>query len=66
MDPIADKFRESALTSLPQTRGADWKKMRKLIASCFIDQNFEVVWRESIAQAVDMGRYWGLAYPLRR
>lgn len=33
--------------------------MRKLIASCFIDQNFEIVWRESIAQAVDMGRYWG-------
>ena len=59
MDPIADKFREFALTGLPQAQGADWKKMRKLIASCFIDQNFEVVWRESIAQAVDMGRYWG-------
>lgn len=33
--------------------------MRKLIASCFIDQNFEIVWRESISQAVDMGQYWG-------
>lgn len=32
--------------------------MRKLMGSCFIDQNFETVWRESIAQATDMGRYW--------
>lgn len=33
--------------------------MRKLMASCFIDQNFEIVWRESIIQATAMGRYWG-------
>lgn len=32
--------------------------MRKLMGSCFIDQNFEIVWRESIAQATDMGHYW--------
>lgn len=32
--------------------------MRKLMGSCFIDQNFEIVWKESIAQATDMGRYW--------
>lgn len=32
--------------------------MRKLMGSCFIDQNFEIVWRESLAQATDMGRYW--------
>lgn len=33
--------------------------MRKLIGSCFIEQNFEIVWRESINQATKMGRYWG-------
>lgn len=32
--------------------------MRKLMGSCFIDQNFEIAWKESIAQATDMGRYW--------
>lgn len=45
--------------NISTAQGADWKKMRKLIASCFVDQNFEIVWQESIAQAVDMGRYWG-------
>ncbi|KAG8159133.1 hypothetical protein KVR01_010794 [Diaporthe batatas] len=45
--------------NISTAQGADWKKMRKLIASCFIDQNFEIVWRESVSQAVDMGRYWG-------
>lgn len=32
--------------------------MRKLVSSCFSDSNFEPVWRESVSQAVDMGRYW--------
>lgn len=32
--------------------------MRKLMGSCFIDQNFEIVWKESITQATDMGQYW--------
>lgn len=32
--------------------------MRKLISSCFSDSNLEPVWRQSVAQAVDMGRYW--------
>lgn len=41
-----------------QAQGADWKKMRKLIASCFGDSNLEPVWQESIAQASDMGQYW--------
>ncbi|KAK2609880.1 hypothetical protein N8I77_003355 [Diaporthe amygdali] len=44
--------------NISTAQGADWKKMRKLMGSCFIDQNFEIVWRESIAQASDMGRYW--------
>lgn len=32
--------------------------MRKLVSSCFSDSSFEPVWRESVSQAVDMGRYW--------
>lgn len=32
--------------------------MRKLISSCFSESNLEPVWHESVAQAVDMGRYW--------
>lgn len=32
--------------------------MRKVISSCFSDSNYEPVWRESVSQAVDMGRYW--------
>lgn len=59
MGAVAEDFKTTTLTGFPEAQGADWKKMRKLIASCFIDQNFEIVWRESISQAVDMGRYWG-------
>lgn len=42
----------------PQAQGADWKKMRRLVSSCFSDSNLEPVWQESVSQAVDMGRYW--------
>lgn len=33
--------------------------MRKLIASCFNDPAFELVWNESVVQGTDMARYWG-------
>lgn len=33
--------------------------MRKLMASCFVDANYEVAWAESARQAADMVRYWG-------
>ncbi len=32
--------------------------MRKLIGSCFNDANYDLVWRESLSQAQDVGRYW--------
>ncbi|KAK5996637.1 Cytochrome P450 monooxygenase-like protein [Cladobotryum mycophilum] len=38
--------------------GAEWKKQRKITASCFNEQNNEIVWRESLALAGDMLQYW--------
>lgn len=45
--------------NISTAQGADWKKTRKLVSSCFSDSNLEPVWQESVSQAVDMGRYWG-------
>lgn len=44
--------------NISTAQGADWKKMRKIISSCFSDANFEPAWRESVSQAVAMGQYW--------
>lgn len=49
--------------NISTAQGADWKKMRKLVSSCFSDANFEPVWRESVAQAVAMGKYWSSCQP---
>ncbi|RYC61640.1 hypothetical protein CHU98_g4574 [Xylaria longipes] len=38
--------------------GNQWKKQRKITASCFNESTNEVVWTESLSLAVDMLHYW--------
>ncbi len=38
--------------------GQQWKTQRKIIATCFNEQNHEVVWSESLSLARDMLAYW--------
>ncbi len=41
-----------------QVEGQQWKTQRKVIATCFNEQNNEVVWSESLSLARDMLAYW--------
>jgi cytochrome P450 len=41
-----------------QVDGPQWKMQRKLIGTCFTEQNNEVVWSESTVLARDMIQYW--------
>ncbi len=45
------------MTSL-QVDGHQWKKQRKITATCFNEQNNAIVWTESVTLARDMVRYW--------
>ena len=56
---LDDPFIRSALTFVLQTDGQQWQKHRKITATCFNEQNNEIVWSESATQAQDMLRYWG-------
>ncbi|KFA80781.1 hypothetical protein S40288_10337 [Stachybotrys chartarum IBT 40288] len=38
--------------------GQQWKMQRKMTATCFNEQNNEIVWSESLYLAKDMLRYW--------
>ncbi|KAI0146164.1 cytochrome P450 [Xylariaceae sp. FL1272] len=38
--------------------GAEWKVQRKMTATCFNDQNNQIVWAESLYLAKDMLEYW--------
>lgn len=49
--------------NISTAQGSDWKKMRRLVSSCFSDSNFEPVWRESVVQAVAMGKFWSSCQP---
>ncbi|KAI1130116.1 cytochrome P450 [Nemania abortiva] len=44
--------------NLSTVEGNQWKKQRKITASCFNESTNEVVWAESISLAVDMLLYW--------
>ncbi|KAI0017068.1 cytochrome P450 [Xylariomycetidae sp. FL0641] len=44
--------------NLSTVDGEQWKKQRKITATCFNDRNNEIVWSESISQATAMLRYW--------
>jgi hypothetical protein len=57
--PLSDPFIRSALTFVLQTDGQQWQKHRRITATCFNEQNNEIVWSESATQAQDMLRYWG-------
>ncbi|KAL1876453.1 hypothetical protein Daus18300_002697 [Diaporthe australafricana] len=45
-------------TNLGTVEGQRWKTQRKMIASCFNEQNNEIVWSESLLLARDMLKYW--------
>ncbi|KAI0402659.1 hypothetical protein F4802DRAFT_617385 [Xylaria palmicola] len=38
--------------------GSQWKKQRKMTASCFNELTNEVVWTESLSLAVEMLHFW--------
>ncbi|KAL8904565.1 MAG: hypothetical protein Q9207_003184 [Kuettlingeria erythrocarpa] len=40
------------------TDGLQWQRHRKITATCFNEQNNEIVWSESSRQAEGMARYW--------
>ncbi|KAK3986953.1 putative cytochrome P450 [Cladorrhinum sp. PSN332] len=44
--------------NLSTVEGQQWKAQRKIIATCFNEQNHEVVWHESLSLARDMLAYW--------
>ncbi|PSR79355.1 cytochrome P450 [Coniella lustricola] len=44
--------------NLGTVEGRQWQVQRKIIASCFTEQNYEVVWTESLSLAHDMLEYW--------
>ncbi|KAI1078846.1 cytochrome P450 [Whalleya microplaca] len=44
--------------NLSTVEGNQWKAQRKITASCFNEQNNEIVWAESISLADSMLRYW--------
>ncbi|KAI1736050.1 cytochrome P450 [Xylaria scruposa] len=44
--------------NLSTVEGDQWKKQRKITASCFNESTNDVVWTESLSLAVDMLRYW--------
>ncbi|KAI1163350.1 cytochrome P450 [Nemania serpens] len=45
-------------SNLATVDGQQWKKQRKITASCFNDSTSEVVWAESLALATDMLKFW--------
>ncbi|KAI1113688.1 cytochrome P450 [Nemania sp. NC0429] len=45
-------------SNLSTVDGQQWKKQRKITASCFNDSNGEVVWAESLDLAADMLKFW--------
>ncbi|KAK3946141.1 putative cytochrome P450 [Diplogelasinospora grovesii] len=45
-------------TNLSTVEGQQWKTQRKIIATCFNEQNSEIVWSESVSLARDMLAYW--------
>jgi cytochrome P450 len=44
--------------NLGTTEGQQWQRHRKITATCFNENNNELVWLESIRQATGMLRYW--------
>ncbi|KUI54695.1 putative cytochrome P450 6a18 [Cytospora mali] len=44
--------------NLGTVEGQQWKIKRKMIASCFNEQTYEIVWSESLSLARDMLQYW--------
>ncbi|KUL86399.1 hypothetical protein ZTR_08167 [Talaromyces verruculosus] len=44
--------------NLGTTEGQQWQRHRKITATCFNENNNEIVWHESIRQATGMVRYW--------
>ncbi|KAH8658139.1 cytochrome P450 [Xylariales sp. PMI_506] len=45
-------------TNLSVVEGQEWKVHRRITASCFNDQNNQIVWSEALTLATDMLQYW--------
>ncbi|KAK3986032.1 putative cytochrome P450 [Cladorrhinum sp. PSN332] len=52
-------------TNVVSAGGERWKIQRKVISTCFTEQNYEVLWAESIDLASDMVKYWGRSGPVK-
>ncbi|KAI0006870.1 cytochrome P450 [Xylariaceae sp. FL0662B] len=44
--------------NLSTVEGHQWKRQRKIMATCFNEQNNDIVWSESVSLATDMIHYW--------
>ncbi|KAK4187023.1 putative cytochrome P450 [Podospora australis] len=44
--------------NLSTVEGQQWKTQRKIISTCFNEQNHKVVWKESLLLSRDMLSYW--------
>ncbi|KAL2038881.1 hypothetical protein N7G274_008403 [Stereocaulon virgatum] len=51
--------------NLSTTDGQQWQRHRKVTASCFNEQNNDLVWAESVRQARGMLNYWVLQKSIR-
>lgn len=56
LEPIQIKKNHAADPA--QVEGKQWQSQRKMIATCFNEQNYEIVWSESLSLASDMLQYW--------
>ncbi|KAK4661211.1 uncharacterized protein QC763_704290 [Podospora pseudopauciseta] len=45
-------------TNLGTVDAAEWKRQRKIIATCFTEQTNAFVWSDAVTRARDMHRYW--------
>ncbi|KAH6665986.1 putative cytochrome P450 [Halenospora varia] len=57
---VADVFQRRLDFPRPLERydGAQWQRHRKILGSCFTEQNNEIVWTETLCQARDMLQHW--------
>ncbi|KAL8837432.1 MAG: hypothetical protein Q9170_002516 [Blastenia crenularia] len=51
--------------NLSTTDGQQWQRHRKITASCFNELNNELVWSESVKQAIGMLRFWSSKSSIR-
>ena len=55
---ISQSLSIGQIANLCKTDGLQWQRHRKVTATCFNEQNNELVWSESVRQAQGMIEYW--------